>query len=87
MFRVYSITIFRVFKIYLELWFDLGLENFARIMSSFWAIKLKVWFISSPSFFSFLCGFNLIIIHIVSCNGSTREYNLHFLDYGRRLVS
>jgi hypothetical protein len=44
-------------------------------------------FVSSPSFLLFVCGFNLITIQLVSCNGSTCEYNLHFLDYERRLLS
>ncbi len=67
------------------LWFDLGLESFARIMSR--TIKSKVWVFPSPSFLSFMSGFNLIIIQLVSCNGSLCEYNLHSLDYGKRLLN
>jgi hypothetical protein len=34
-----------------------------------------------------MCGFNLVTIQLVSCNGSTC-YNLHFFDYGqKRLLS
>jgi hypothetical protein len=49
--------------------------------------QIKSMFFSSPSFISFMCGFNLITIQLVSCNGSPCEYNLHFIDDGKRLLS
>jgi hypothetical protein len=49
--------------------------------------QIEDYFFRSPSFLSFMCGFNLITIQLISCNGSTCEYNQHFLDYERRLLS
>ncbi len=60
--------------------------GFARIMASPWTIKLKV-FVFLPFIFFHSCGFNLITIQLVLCNGSMFEYNLHFLEYGIRLLN
>jgi hypothetical protein len=55
-------------------------------MSSPWTIKLKVFF-SLPFHFFIHVWFNWIKTQLVSSNGSTFEYNLHFFDHGRRLLN
>jgi hypothetical protein len=70
----------------LELWFRVGKLCKENVITLDHQTKFYLFF-PSPSFLPFMCGFDLITIQLVSCIGSTCEFNLHFLDYGRRLLS